>query len=151
MRAVGKYKDFVIYEMKDLEELQSKFIDTPISAGFPSPALDYLEEEIDLVKLFNLNSPTVYVIKVNGDSMEDAHIPSKSFVAVDRKIKPKNRQLVIAILNREFTIKRLVMEKSGYVLYPENAEYEPYAVKPEDEFDIWGVVTRIFIDPNLYL
>ncbi|WP_343306720.1 translesion error-prone DNA polymerase V autoproteolytic subunit [Chitinophaga niabensis] len=151
MKAVGKYKEYVIYALSEKETLQFKLIDVPISAGFPSPALDYMEEELDLVKLFNLNSPTVYVIKVNGDSMRDAYIPSKALIAVDRNITPRDRHLVIAKLNREFTLKRLLKTGAGWMLHPENPEYDPYTIKPDDDFEVWGVVTRIFIDPNLYL
>lgn len=148
MRALGNCNGHLIYAVEE-SELKAIMLDTAISAGFPSPAQDYLEEEIDLAKLFNLSSPSVYVMRVAGDSMRDAHIPDKSYIAVDRKIKAKNRHLVVAVINGEFTLKRLLKTEAGFMLHPENPMYPNYLVKDGDEFEVWGVVTRIFIDPNL--
>lgn len=151
MRELGTRNGHALYAVDKEEALPIHFIEAAVAAGFPSPAQDYAEEEIDLVKLFNLNSPTVYVIRVAGDSMSDAHIPNKALIAVDRKIKPQHRHIVVAVLNGEFTIKRLLKTAKGWMLHPENASYPPYHVQEGDEFNVWGVVTQIFISPNLYL
>lgn len=150
MRAVGTYNGNIIYSPEN-ETMTATMLDGVISAGFSSPAQDYLEEEIDLAKLFNLTSPSVFVVRVAGDSMRDAHIPNKAYIAVDRKIKPQHRQLVVAVLNGEFTLKRLLKTDAGYMLHADNPVYPNYLIRPEDQFEVWGVVTRIFIDPNLYL
>lgn len=151
MRAVGQINGHEIFAIEETESLPINLFNSGVSAGFPSPALDYMQEEIDLVKLFNLNSPSVYIIRVNGDSMQDAHILNKSLIAVDRKIKPQNRHLVVVVLNQEFTIKRILKTAAGWMLHPENPVYKPYVVKSHDEFEVWGVVTQIFINPNLCL
>lgn len=150
MRALGQHNGNIIYSVTE-PELPAIMLDTAISAGFPSPAQDYQEEEIDLVKIFNLTSPTVFIIRVAGDSMRDAHILNKSLIAVDRKIKPEHRHLIVATINGEFTIKRFLKTDAGYMLHPENPTYTPILIQEEDDFRVWGVITRIFIDPNLYL
>ncbi|MGX5816984.1 LexA family protein [Chitinophaga lutea] len=150
MKAVAYINGHTLYAVSEGEQAKVPFFDSSIGTGFSTPAQGQ-EEEIDIVQLFNLNTSSVYMIRVAGDSMTDAHIPHRSFIAVDRKIKPQDRHLVVAILNQEFTIKRLLKTAAGWMLHPENPSYEPYLIKPEDDFDVWGVVTQIFINPNLYI
>ncbi|MFD2888974.1 LexA family protein [Chitinophaga cymbidii] len=120
------------------------FFDTAINAGFPSPAQDYHENEITPEELLSL-TPSVFLIRVNGNSMEEAHMPHGSVVAVDRGKKAHHGDIVVGLLNKEFTIKRLVKSRAGWVLHPENSAYTPYLVKGDDEFEVWGVVKAIVI------
>lgn len=147
MRTVSKHQGLTFFFLSD-ENLSVPFFEQCISAGFPSPAQDYREEEINLVQVLKLDSPSVFLVKVEGVSMEGAHVPDKSWIVVDRSITPKSNQIIVAVLNQEFTVKRLVKTASGWMLQPENSMYSPYMIKDEDEFQVWGVVTRIIIDPN---
>ncbi|WP_343302834.1 translesion error-prone DNA polymerase V autoproteolytic subunit [Chitinophaga niabensis] len=118
----------------------------PVKAGFPSPAQDFMEEDIDLVAFLGMNKPSVFIVRVDGNSMQDEHVPDKSYLIVDRSLKPQPHDLVVAVLNGEFTVKTLVSSKAGWVLYAANNLYDPIPVKDEDEFQVWGVVAQVIID-----
>src|SRR5690606_37478161 len=90
-------------------------------------------------------TPSVFLIRVNGNSMEEAHMPHGSVVAVDKGRKAQHGDIVVGLLNNEFTIKRLVKSRAGWVLHPENSAYMPYLAKADDEFEVWGVVKAIVI------
>lgn len=121
-------------------------ISTPISAGFPSPAQDYAEEEIDLGKLLQPRPETTFVIRIKGDSMEKANLPDGCLAVVDRSIKPQSGAIVVAIVNGEFTVKRLVQAGRNWVLHPENPIYRPTLITEEMHFQVWGVVTNAIIE-----
>lgn len=118
-----------------------------VKAGFPSPATDYREEDINLAKLLSLDSPSVFLAKVEGDSMEDAHCPNGTILIIDRSIKPESNQIVVAVLNGGFVVKRIVKSKSGWMLYSANTNYPPYVIKEGDDFEVWGVVTKFIVSP----
>lgn len=120
------------------------FFNTDIPAGFPSPAQDYSEEEIDLAKVLQPN-PTTFIIRVKGNSMELAHIPDGCMIVVDRAIRPVSGNIIVAVLDGEFTIKRLVRAGRNWVLHPENPLYKPIKIEEEADFQVWGVVTNIII------
>lgn len=105
----------------------SKFFDVAIPADFPSPADDYREEEIDVIKYFGLDKPSVFWVRASGDSMDKVHIADKAIVAVDKAQTPRPNDIIVGILNSVFTIKRLVKTPKGYVLHPEsnNGIYKP--------------------------
>lgn len=117
-----------------------------IKAGFPSPAADYMEEDIDLVRLLGMDRPSVFVARVDGDSMADAHIPNRSYLVIDRSLRPQQHDVVVAVLNGEFTVKTLVKTPNSVLLYPESKFYEPVVVREFDQFEIWGVVAQVVID-----
>lgn len=124
--------------------LKIPFFDSAINAGFPSPALDYHENEITADELLGL-TPTCYFGRVNGPSMEGADMPHGSVIVVDRGVKPTSGDIVVAILNGEFTVKRLIKSPAGLVLHPENPSYKPYLIQGEDQFEVWGVVKGVYV------
>ena len=117
-----------------------------IPAGFPSPATDYIEEDINLANYLAPNPVSIYLVRVVGDSMIDAHIPNGSLLIVDKSITPKNNQIIVASINGEFTVKRLIKNSSGIRLMPANIKYNPIPITEEMDFRVWGTVTRIIID-----
>lgn len=117
-----------------------------INAGFPSPAEDYQEGEIDLAKILQPNPNTTYVIRVKGDSMIGANMPDGCLLVVDRGITPRSGMIVVAQLNGAFTIKRLIKAGRNWVLHAENPVYKPIVITPDNEFLVWGVVTNIVIE-----
>ncbi len=119
-----------------------------IPAGFPSPAQDYMEEEIDLQKLLIDHPLSTFLVRVKGDSMINANIPENALLVVDRSLKPHHNNIVVAVINGEFTVKRLLKKRSGIVLQAENPSYPPIIIAEGMDFMIWGVVTKIIIDPN---
>lgn len=121
--------------------------ETSIPAGFPSPAADYVMEEIDLGKELIQHPNSTYIVQVTGDSMIDAFIPPNARLVVDRSVKPKNGSIVVAAVNGEFTVKRFIKNSSGIRLMPANKKYPPIPITEGMELVLWGVVTQIIIDP----
>lgn len=123
-----------------------RYIQCPVPAGFPSPAMDYMEEEIDFNQLLRPRPASTYVIRVKGDSMIEAFIPDGAWLVVDRSVKPQNNMIVVAVVNSEFTVKRFVTNSSGMRLMPANKKYPPIPITEGMEFAVWGVVTKTIID-----
>lgn len=140
-------KELSFLRIKDLHECVTlRYYDYAIPAGFPSPAADYLMEEIDLSKELMPHPLSTFIVKVTGDSMIDAHILPGSKLVVDRSIKPHSNSIVVATINGEFTVKRFIKNSSGIRLLPANPRYQPIPITEGMEFSVWGVVTQILID-----
>jgi len=114
-----------------------------VPAGFPSPADDYMEKRLDLNDLIVRHPNATFFVKVEGDSMRDAGIQSGDTLVVDRSIEPSHGKIVVAILNGEFTVKRILIETKGVSLAPENPAYPVIFIHPESDFQVWGVVTYV--------
>ena len=113
-----------------------------ISAGFPSPADDYVENNLSLSELLIRNHLSTFLMKTSGDSMMDAGINDGDILVVDRSIEPKNRDIVIAILEGNLTVKRLLFKTNGsVVLKSENTAYKDIKIPESADLEIWGVVT----------
>ena len=124
-------------------ELKSPFIKEGVSAGFPSPAADFMETNIDLNKELSENQLATFYIKVKGNSMIDAGINDKDVLVVDRSLEPQNNKIAICFIDGEFTVKRILVEKECLYLMPENANYSPIKVTEENQLIIWGIVTYV--------
>lgn len=116
-----------------------------VYAGFPSPAADYMEEDIDLKKYLQPNPTAVYIARVEGDSMLNSNIPDQSIVVIDKSLVPHNGNIVIASLNGEKLIKQFVKTHTGLFLSSSNPKYQPIKISPDMEFQIWGVVTHVIV------
>lgn len=114
-----------------------------VPAGFPSPADDYMEKRLDLNDLIVRHPNATFFVKVEGDSMRDAGIQSGDTLVVDRSIEATHGKIVVAVLNGEFTVKRLLVEAGGIALAPENPAYDVIRIHPESDFQVWGVVTYV--------
>lgn len=111
-----------------------------VPAGFPSPAADHLEGHISLDELFDIRAPHVYLVKVEGDSMEGAGIYSGDLVIVDRGREAEHDDIVIAAVNSEPVCKRLYRRDGVVMLKSENIKYPTRYILEGDELLIWGVV-----------
>lgn len=129
----------------DLEsDSKAPYIGHGISAGFPSPALDFMEYAIDLNKhLAERNPASTFYIRVSGNSMVDAGIDDGDLLVVDRSLEPIDGKVAICLIDSEFTVKRLKINKEGLYLIPENPKYQPIKVTEDNQFAIWGVVTYV--------
>ena len=116
---------------------------TSISAGFPSPADDYIDKTLDLNEFLIRHPAATFFVRVSGDSMIDAGIHSGDILIVDRAEEVTSNKIVIAVLNGELTVKRLRKEKDAIYLVPENGEYSPIKITPEMQFEVWGVVIHV--------
>ena len=115
-----------------------------ISAGFPSPADDYIENSLSLSELLIRNHLSTFLMKTSGDSMTDVGINDGDILVVDRSIEAKNRDIVIAILEGNLTVKRLLFKTNGLVvLKSENTAYKDIKIPELADLEIWGVVTSV--------
>lgn len=121
----------------------------PVTAGFPSPASDYVDKSIDLNEILIKNKVATFLVRALGDSMINAGIFSGDILIVDKSLTPGHKNIVVAILNGEFTVKRFIKENEKIILRPENNKYKDIEILPEDDFKIWGVVSFVIHNPNL--
>ncbi|WP_333473683.1 LexA family protein [Limnohabitans radicicola] len=112
-----------------------------VAAGFPSPAADHTRKRIDLNEHLIRNGDATFIFKVKGDSMIDAGIYEGDALLIDRSIEPRHGNIVLAVLNNDFTVKRLHKRGGVIKLVPENKIYPTITVKDGEDFDVWGVVT----------
>jgi DNA polymerase V len=124
-------------------EMLLPYVDFGVSAGFPSPALDFMETKIDLNKVLSENPLATFYIRVDGHSMIDAGINDKDVLVVDRSLEPENNKIAICFIDGEFTVKRIKLEKGILWLLPENSKYTPIKVTEENVLIIWGIVTYV--------
>lgn len=126
-----------------LSVIEVPFFNASISAGFPSPAQDFEETRISFDKeVFGTSPSTIYCANVSGNSMIKAGIEDGDIIAVDRILKPRDGDIAVCVLNGEFTLKRLRVEKTCVWLMPENDDYKPILVDNNEELEIWGIVTH---------
>ena len=111
-----------------------------VSAGFPSPADDYTEENIDLNEHLISNPFSTFFLRVKGDSMINAGIKDKDLIIVDKSLIAKPGNIVIAMIDGEFTIKRLSIKNDELYLKAENHNYPDFNFKNHIDVQIWGVV-----------
>jgi len=119
------------------------FYMSPVRAGFPSPAEDYIENSLDLNHFLIKHPAATFFVRVEGDSMNGANISKGDILVVDKAIKPAHKKIIIASVNGEFTVKRLYIEGPNIFLYSENPKFKPIKIQESSDFEVWGVVTYI--------
>ena len=118
------------------------FLDS-VSAGFPSPATDYMENKLDLNEHLVKHPTATFIVKASGPSMIEAGISSGDLLIVDRSIVPKNNNIVIASVFGDLTVKKLHKKGSTLFLLSANNQYPSIEIKEEMECFLWGVVTYV--------
>ena len=114
-----------------------------IKAGFPSPAEDYLDKKLDLNEHLIKHPASTFFVKVKGDSMIGAGINSGDILIVDRSLEPKDKKIVVAVVNGDFTVKRISKRGDKLSLISENPKYDPIEIKDGMDFEVWGVVVHV--------
>ena len=142
LKYLGKSSVFHFFSLKDSDG-KIRLFDGGVSAGFPSPADDYMELDLDLHAHLVKNPASTFCVKVMGESMKEARIHDGDVIIVDRSLDPKNRSIVLAVIDGEFTVKRLKVENDRIWLKPENLDYKPIEITEENQFIIWGIVTNV--------
>lgn len=123
--------------------LEIPYFSGGISAGFPSPALDFEDLKIDLNKHLIRNPSATFFGKVKGESLKNAGIDDGDLMVIDRSARPLHNKIVVVFLDGEFTAKRIQKKGEEIWLMPENDAYQPIHVTPDNEFLVWGVVTHV--------
>ena len=130
--------------MDSLDSATKKFkiplLADSVSAGFPSPADDYKEENIDLNEHLISNPFSTFFLRIKGDSMINAGIKDKDLIIVDKSLTAKPGDIIIAMIDGEFTIKRLSIKNNELYLKAENHNYPDFRFKNHIDVQIWGVV-----------
>ena len=119
------------------------FVDTGISAGFPSPVNDFSESRISLDDELIKNKDSTFYAKVKGQSMIGAGLDDNDLLVIDRSLEPENNKIAVCFLDGEFTIKRLKVDGNNIWLQPENPKYPIIKITEENDFVIWGIVTSV--------
>jgi DNA polymerase V len=138
-----------LFSLSNETELPLPFVENGISAGFPSPATDFLDNAIDLNKHLIKNPSSTFIGITNGQSMKGAGIDNNDLLIIDKSIEPSNGAIAVCIIDGEFTLKRLVVKKKEILLMPENEAFEPIKITEFNEFEIWGILTYS-IKPHKY-
>lgn len=112
-----------------------------VAAGFPSPADDYVEQQLNPNDYLVENNTTTFFVRVKGDSMIEAGIFDNDVLVIDRSKTQQTGDIVLAVLDGEFTVKTLDWSKKSVKLIPANQSYPVIEVKKGQSFEIWGVVT----------
>ncbi len=114
-----------------------------VAAGFPSPAEDVIEGELDLNQYLIKHPAATFFVRVSGDSMTGAGIYPNDILIVDRSLEPVHGKIIIVAVDGELTVKRLY-KKSGIVkLMPENDDFASIELHAESDVVIWGVVSYV--------
>ena len=132
------------YSLDDtLTELILPMVEGGISAGFPSPASDYLDIPIDLNKELIKNPSATFLGRVKGLSMKDAGIDDQDIIVVDKSLDPQNGKIAVCYIEGEFTLKRIKIRGKEIYLMPANIDFKPLRVTEDNDFLIWGIVTYV--------
>jgi len=138
-----KTKVEIVYRPDTSTKQKLPFFEAKVPAGFPSPAADYEEHKLDLNKHLIKNPAATFFVRVTGDSMEGAGIYHEDLLIVDRSLEPKDKNVVIAVVNGELTVKRIRIKNKKITLEPENENYSVQEITEDTEFEVWGVVTNV--------
>ena len=114
-----------------------------VSAGFPSPADDFKETRISLDKVAVKNEAATFYARVAGQSMIGAGLDDGDLLVIDRSLEPQDGKIAVCLVDGDFTVKRLKVEKDCVWLMAENKRYKPIQVTEENELMIWGIVTHV--------
>ncbi len=123
--------------------LEIPLAESGVHAGFPSPADDFLEGSLDLNSLVIRHPEATFFARVEGDSMKDEGIVEGDILVVDKSIEPYDGCLAVAVVDGEFTLKRVRMEPDKILLVPANPKYKVIEIFPDNEFSVWGVVRYV--------
>lgn len=130
---------------RPLEEAPSRvsYFDAPVQAGFPSPAADEGDKQLDLNAHLVQHPAATFFVRVDGDSMTGANIQRGDILVVDRSLEPQSGKIVVAVVNGEFTVKRLKCVEGKVFLEAENSRYASIPIDSSSDFQVWGVVTYV--------
>jgi len=132
-----------LFSIKQNNSPSITFVDEGISAGFPSPAQDFLHQKLSLDEKLVQNKDATFYARVKGKSMINAGLDDGDLLIVDRSIIPVNKQIAVCYIDNEFTVKRLSIDGKKISLVPENPEYPVIEITEENELLIWGIVTYV--------
>lgn len=132
-----------IYSSNTDSKVLIPYMSEGISAGFPSPADDFLDLSIDLNKEFVKNPSSTFYGRVKGESMKDVGINEGDLLIIDKSLEPSNGKVAVCYIDGEFTVKKIKITKNVCWLMPANEKYKPIKVNEENDLIIWGIVKHV--------
>jgi len=147
LNKISESEELEFYSAETTTELKIPLFESGVSAGFPSPADDYLDLPIDLNEFLIKHPAATFYVRVKGNSMEGAGIRNGDLLIVDRAEEPRNKSIVLGIIDGEFTVKRIKKKGSDLYLMPDNPEFKPIKIDNNMDFQVWGVVTYVVHKP----
>ena len=147
LNKISESEELEFYSAETTTELKIPLFESGVSAGFPSPADDYMDLPIDLNEFLIKHPAATFYVRVKGNSMEGAGIRNGDLLIVDRAEEPRNKSIVLGIIDGEFTVKRIKKKGSDLYLMPDNPEFKPIKIDDNMDFQVWGVVTYVVHKP----
>jgi len=132
-----------IYSASSETVMELPLVTEGISAGFPSPAMDFVDVSIDLNKHLIKHPSATFYGRVKGQSMKDVGIHDGDLLVIDKSLEPVDGKIAICFIDGEFTIKTIKLETGICWLMPANENYQPIKVTSDNNFLIWGIVTHV--------
>lgn len=136
-------KELTLYTPDLTTKAELSFASEGVSAGFPSPAQDFMDLKLDLNEELVKNPASTFFARVRGDSMIGEGIDNGDLLVIDKSVMPFDHCLAVCFLDGEFTLKRFHKEENCGWLIPANPKYKPIRVDLENDFMIWGVVRYV--------
>ncbi len=112
-----------------------------VAAGFPSPVDDYIEGRLSLDEHLVRHKEATFFVRAKGNSMVGAGIFDGNLLVVDKSLSPSSGDIVIAVIDGELTVKRLIKRDGKVILKPESSHFKEIELKEGQELQVWGVVT----------
>jgi len=132
-----------IYKAIADTRLELPVITAGISAGFPSPAMDFIDLSIDMNRYLIKRPSSTFYGRVKGVSMKNCGIDDGDLLVIDKSINPSNNKIAVCYIDGEFTVKRINVNEGACWLIPENKNYKPIKITEDNDFQIWGIVTHV--------
>tara|TARA_Y100001934_G_C12214363_1_gene707692 strand:+ start:48 stop:473 length:426 start_codon:yes stop_codon:yes gene_type:complete len=132
-----------IYALNTENGIEIPFFDVGVAAGDPSYVSEYFPDTINLSHELIANPKATFCVRVSGQSMVGAGIDDGDLLIVDKELEAKEGQIILAVINGDYTVKRLIKKSEAYYLQPENPAFEPLRITTFMDFRIWGVVTGL--------
>ena len=147
-KLINSNNKLAFYAIGDSKLSEIPMYGDAVSAGSPSPAQDYLDMDLNLHDFLVQNPADTFCVRAIGDSMIDANIQSGDVMVVDKSLEPSNNDIVLAVLDGEFTVKHIRKSEGELYLMPANENYKPIKITEDVDFKVWGVVTFIIQKAN---
>lgn len=136
--------DFLdIHNIDEEQQVSLQFYESRIQAGFPSPAQGSYGDAIDLNRELIDNPAATFCARVTGSSMTNAGIDDGDLIIIDRSLDPHHGNIAVCFIDGEFTVKRITIKDDGIYLTPANSKFPEFHVTAENNFVVWGIVTRV--------
>lgn len=143
LKKIKYTENLTFYTADNSEKNEIPYYLSGVSAGFPSPAEDYVDLKLDLNQHLIKHPAATFYVRVSGNSMIDANIHDGDLLIVDRALEPANNCIAVCVIDGDFTVKRIQITNKTIYLLPENPDYPPIEVTESNDFEVWGVVSYV--------